>query len=194
VVGSASAFENSVGYAVASQFGPFVIPYFAARIQSELNRYHQIRELPLGGAVSEDTGKLYHPQPLPRMVIGSTLAAMVLLTVLLATAIAIPQFAAFHERAYNAAAQSDLRNARTWAEAYYADHSKYPETIYKAEKDFPAFQHSQGVDLVYERLTQDKYRITSTHKKGDREFKANSDEAGIYWREKKDRPGEWKVM
>ncbi len=41
-------------------------------------------------------------------------------------AIAIPQYAKYRQKAFNAAALSDLKNAQTTAEAYYADHYKYP--------------------------------------------------------------------
>jgi len=40
-------------------------------------------------------------------------------------AIAIPQFSAYRQRSYNAAAESDLRNAATAQEAYYVDTQKY---------------------------------------------------------------------
>ena len=41
-------------------------------------------------------------------------------------AIAIPQFAAYRTKSYNAAAQADLRNVKTNLEAYYADYQVYP--------------------------------------------------------------------
>jgi prepilin-type N-terminal cleavage/methylation domain-containing protein len=40
-------------------------------------------------------------------------------------AIAIPQFTAYRQRGFNAAAQSDLRNAATAQEAYYTDGQTY---------------------------------------------------------------------
>jgi type IV pilus assembly protein PilA len=40
-------------------------------------------------------------------------------------AIAIPQFAAYRVRAYNSAAQSDLRNFKTAMEADFADNQQY---------------------------------------------------------------------
>ena len=40
-------------------------------------------------------------------------------------AIAIPQFAAYRKRSYNAGANADLRNAATAQEAYYADNMTY---------------------------------------------------------------------
>jgi type IV pilus assembly protein PilA len=44
-------------------------------------------------------------------------------------AIAIPQFSAYRKRAYNSAAQSDLKNVITAQEAYFADYSTYTGTI-----------------------------------------------------------------
>jgi len=44
-------------------------------------------------------------------------------------AIAIPQFSAYRVRAFNAAANSDIRNGRTALEAYYADNQGYPPSI-----------------------------------------------------------------
>ena len=44
-------------------------------------------------------------------------------------AIAIPQFSAYRKRAYNSAAQSDLRNAATAQEAYFVDEETYTSTI-----------------------------------------------------------------
>ena len=44
-------------------------------------------------------------------------------------AIAIPQFSAYRKRSYNAAAQSDLRNAATAQEAYYVDEETYTSTV-----------------------------------------------------------------
>ena len=41
-------------------------------------------------------------------------------------AIAIPQFAAYRRKSYNAAAISDLRTAKTTLEAYYAEIQNYP--------------------------------------------------------------------
>jgi type IV pilus assembly protein PilA len=41
-------------------------------------------------------------------------------------AIAIPQFAKYRQNAYDSAAQSDLRNAKTALESYFADKQEYP--------------------------------------------------------------------
>jgi len=44
-------------------------------------------------------------------------------------AIAIPQFSAYRSRAFNAAAQSDLKNASTSQEAYFVDKQLYSAAI-----------------------------------------------------------------
>ena len=44
-------------------------------------------------------------------------------------AIAIPQFAEYRERAFDARAQSDLRNLMTSQEAYYVDNEAYTSTV-----------------------------------------------------------------
>ena len=41
-------------------------------------------------------------------------------------AIAIPQFAQYRRKAYNSAALSDMKTAKTTLEAYYADAYYYP--------------------------------------------------------------------
>ena len=41
-------------------------------------------------------------------------------------AIAIPQFASYRKKAYNSAALSDLKTAKTTLEAYHADSQYYP--------------------------------------------------------------------
>ena len=41
-------------------------------------------------------------------------------------AIAIPQFAAYRRKSYNAAAISDMRTTKTTLEAYYAEYQEYP--------------------------------------------------------------------
>ena len=40
--------------------------------------------------------------------------------------IAIPQFSSYRQKAFNSAAQSDVRTIRTAAEAYFTDNFEYP--------------------------------------------------------------------
>ncbi len=59
---------------------------------------------------------------------GFTLIELLVVVAIIAilAAIAIPQFAAYRVRAYNASAESDLRNFKTSMEAYFADWQEYP--------------------------------------------------------------------
>lgn len=41
-------------------------------------------------------------------------------------AVAIPQFAKYRQNAFNASAQSDLRNAKSSLEAYFSENFVYP--------------------------------------------------------------------
>jgi len=59
---------------------------------------------------------------------GFTLIELLIVVAIIGilAAIAIPQFAAYRMRGYNAAAQSDLKNFKSAMEAYFADNSSYP--------------------------------------------------------------------
>ena len=60
---------------------------------------------------------------------GFTLIELLIVVAIIGilAAIAIPQFARYRQRSYNAAAQTDLRNFRTDLEAYFADNFAYPQ-------------------------------------------------------------------
>jgi type IV pilus assembly protein PilA len=59
---------------------------------------------------------------------GFTLIELLIVVAIIGilAAIAIPQFSAYREKAYNSAAQSDLKNAKTVLEAFFAENQKYP--------------------------------------------------------------------
>ena len=59
---------------------------------------------------------------------GFTLIELLIVVAIIGilAAIAIPQFAAYRMRGYNAAANSDLKNFKTALEAYFADNNQYP--------------------------------------------------------------------
>lgn len=59
---------------------------------------------------------------------GFTLIELLIVVAIIGilAAIAIPQFSAYRQKAYNSSAQSDLRTTRTLLEAYYVENFHYP--------------------------------------------------------------------
>jgi type IV pilus assembly protein PilA len=59
---------------------------------------------------------------------GFTLIELLIVVAIIGilAAIAIPQFASYRQKAYNAASQSDLKNVKTNLESYFADFQRYP--------------------------------------------------------------------
>jgi type II secretion system protein G len=62
---------------------------------------------------------------------GFTLIELLIVVAIIGilAAIAIPQFSAYRQKAYNSAAQSDLKNWKTNMEAYMADNQVYPAEL-----------------------------------------------------------------
>lgn len=61
---------------------------------------------------------------------GFTLIELLIVVAIIGilAAIAIPQFAAYRQKAFDSAAQSDLRTMRTELEGYYTDNFHYPNS------------------------------------------------------------------
>jgi type IV pilus assembly protein PilA len=62
---------------------------------------------------------------------GFTLIELLIVVAIIGilAAIAIPQFMAYRQKAYNSSATSDLRNLKTGMEAFQADNQQYPDTL-----------------------------------------------------------------
>ena len=60
---------------------------------------------------------------------GFTLIELLIVVAIIGilAAIAIPQFASYRQKAYNSAAQSDLKTMKTELEGYFTDEFTYPE-------------------------------------------------------------------
>jgi type IV pilus assembly protein PilA len=59
---------------------------------------------------------------------GFTLIELLIVVAIIGilAAVAIPQFSSYRAKAYNSAAQSDLRNLKTAMESVFADQQSYP--------------------------------------------------------------------
>ena len=83
-------------------------------------------------------------------------------------AIAIPQFSAYRKRSYNAASQSDLRNATTAQEAYFVDNQIYATAIGSLVPATYGLYTSQNVTIAVVSANASTYQMTSSHSSGDK--------------------------
>lgn len=90
-------------------------------------------------------------------------------------AIAIPQFAEFRKRGFDARAKSDLRNLATTEEAYFAANETYTSTL----ASLTGFQLSDGVTLGAITADNTLFTTTATHSYGTSTFTWNSANGGL---------------
>jgi prepilin-type N-terminal cleavage/methylation domain-containing protein len=94
-------------------------------------------------------------------------------------AIAIPQFAAYRKRSYNAAAQADLRNAATAQEAYFVDAASYASDVDDLLTSTYGLFTSEGVTVGIVTANTSGYTMTSLHSSGDRTYSIGGPGASI---------------
>jgi type IV pilus assembly protein PilA len=90
-------------------------------------------------------------------------------------AIAIPNFISYRRRSYNSAANSDVKNAYTSAQAYFTDQ---PTGTVSSNAILVAYGFRQTTDVtVTPSGTQSTLTIITFHGSGDRTYTASSDGA-----------------
>ena len=136
---------------------------------------------------------------------GFTLIELLIVVAIIAilAAIAIPQFAQYRIKGYNAAASSDIRNAKTAEEALFADFQAYgdtgsltvpvttgPATLTTQDQAGNARSLTVGMSNGVHLLAKTNvavgtaganYIIFTKHKQGDRIFMADGNAATLYW-------------
>jgi type IV pilus assembly protein PilA len=87
-------------------------------------------------------------------------------------AIAIPTYAGYRERSFDGRSQSDLRNAYTAEEAYFADNNAY--TSVQADLESLGFRPSVGVTRIFTLVGTAGWSGDSSHTSGSRRFCFNT--------------------
>jgi type IV pilus assembly protein PilA len=87
-------------------------------------------------------------------------------------AIAIPQFQRYRERAFNARAQSDLRNLMTAQEAHFVDNEAYTDDL--AALGSYGFRPSNGVTVTITSASSSAWAAFAEHPSGTQRYCYNS--------------------
>ncbi|MBX7138058.1 MAG: prepilin-type N-terminal cleavage/methylation domain-containing protein [Oligoflexia bacterium] len=98
-------------------------------------------------------------------------------------AIAVPQYSAYRIDAFDARAQSDLRNAISGQEASFVDREQYWDCMNAGcnSPTLPGLKLSPGVSLACTpRDGGSKFRCSARHPQGSRTYNYDS-EGGTFW-------------
>ncbi len=77
-------------------------------------------------------------------------------------AIAIPQFAAYRKRGYEATLKSDLRNAATAQEAYFAQNQTYKSGALTSNTP-PGYNKSADISAMQSSVGANTFQLVATH-------------------------------
>ncbi len=106
---------------------------------------------------------------------GFTLVELMIVIALIGilTALAVPNFITYRKKGYNTAANTDIKNAFTAAQAYYTD---YPSGIISTTiLTSYGFKYSPNVNLSVVNGVSTGLNITSTHNSSDKTYTIDSD-------------------
>lgn len=87
-------------------------------------------------------------------------------------AIAIPNFVSYRKRGYNAAANSDVKNAYTAAQAYFTDSAD--GTVDTGVLGSYGYQATKNVNLTVNDGTQSGLELKAVHSQGDKSYTINA--------------------
>jgi type IV pilus assembly protein PilA len=102
---------------------------------------------------------------------GFTLIEIIIVIAIIGilAAIALPQFSEYRLRGYNILAESDVRNAATAEEAYYADNRMYTGNLPTLRTC--GFIQAQGVSVAVSLSSNNNaYTIKAFHPSGDKTY------------------------
>jgi prepilin-type N-terminal cleavage/methylation domain-containing protein len=86
-------------------------------------------------------------------------------------AIAIPQFAAYRKRGFEAEVKSDLRNAASAQEAYFAQYVRYQSATPASAANLPGFEPTNRVTVSMAVPAPNQFTLSAVH----------SNCAGVTW-------------
>ena len=87
-------------------------------------------------------------------------------------AIAIPNFVSYRRRGYNAAANSDVKNAYTAAQAYFTDQPS--NDVSTTDLEDYGYKATDNVTLTIFASGQDDLNMSTSHASGDKAYEVDS--------------------